>query len=234
MDERIIITNLLRRKLSDPKARKTTRRKLTDRPNTEGKIELNIPEGEHLHSIIKTEDEHDKIYVLGYNFNLDPLTNQLIFIRGRGPDDEVTITYTTTKAGQNWIYPARNDRRLSEEDYPIVTVSIVTETSTRLGNYKAPMGRQIGFEIDAWTKDTEVYEYRDDDTDITKKMTGDELALTISKNILKTFRMEEIELHPVLYGTQVTQGPTYIEFIDTTQTHRRTVGVNLWNVQSNR
>jgi len=109
----------------------------------------------------------------------------------------VTYKYGTT----NWIYSDKPDEELSATSFPRISLFNVANTGKRVGNYEAPIQGNPLIQIDVWVKDGYV------PTIDSRKYSNNYLTRYLGNQITKAFEKYESDLFPLLYDYEMTSGP---------------------------
>ena len=243
MDIREVIVNHLRNYVPDPRNDEElnyNRHQLYREEYvtyTDDTIKILNSDNKSFLSIYDIEDEEGKTYRYGKDFVVSTEIDKffIVFIdlfESSKPklNTELLIKFKEVDIGRQWIFPAKQSGVLNEEDYPAISVSIISDPGSRLGNYEAPMSRQTQFEVNVRTKDHPVFKYTEAVSNLPRRINGEQLGTEIIEHCIKSISEYEEKLHPTLYGFVLNEGGTYTEFEENTQSHRRHTSFSLWRV----
>ncbi len=243
MDTREIITNHLRNYVPDPRNNETVSKNRVQVYREEYKtytgeaIEISTNEGYGFYSILGLEDEDGHFYRFGTDYwvitERDKIYIQFMdYEESKKPEEgkELLIKFREVKEGRQWINPAKQSRVIKEQDYPIVSVSIISEAGGRLGDFQAPISRQTQYQVEVRTKEDNLFAYTEAGSNLERTMGGEQLSTEIIEHTIRAIADHEEDLHPTLYGFVLNEGGTYIEFEENTQSHRRVTSFSLWRI----
>lgn len=134
--------------------------------------------------------------------------NQKVIFNGNtsGGSDNVSITY---KQGSGWIYPDKPIESLGNTSFPRINVIQNPGTGERMGYNTAPINSGVAFQIDVWSKPNYVA------TIDGQKYEGERLAEYFAIQASKVFENYEEDLWPVfhdaLFSTTVQDMPFDVE-----------------------
>lgn len=134
-------------------------------------------------------------------------------------NDVIKINYSV--GDTNWIYDDKLAKNLSFNSFPRINLFIVSSTTERLGNTKAPVRTSITFQIDIWTKESSVFDYKNN------KYSGDELGEVIGYEIQKAFEENEDYFFPILDELSIIQSIRDLPFNQEFQCFHKHLDINL-------
>lgn len=125
---------------------------------------------------------------------------KILFKENLEEEDVVKITYGGVV--KNWIFWDKVISSVSENEYPRMSVSVISSSGNRLGRYDAPVVTNIQFEVSVWTKEKSNTQSFSIDGSI---YYGDELAERLSYEVMKVLRLKESELMSTLFDFEPIQ-----------------------------
>ncbi|NCD07563.1 MAG: hypothetical protein EOL97_15755 [Spirochaetia bacterium] len=125
---------------------------------------------------------------------------KILFKENLEAEDEVKIFYGSVV--KNWIFWDKVISSVSENEYPRMSVSVISSSGNRLGRYDAPVVTNIQFEVSVWTKEKSNTQSFSIDGSI---YFGDELAERLSYDVMKVLRLKESELMNTLFDFEPIQ-----------------------------
>jgi len=198
IDTEDIITDFLRNKLIDPRARAEASESQSFSPSNSDKIiTLASPTLGSVSCI--TEVTIDGINSGKWkDYYWDYQNSTLTFYNTFNGTEEVIITY---KYGtSNWIFSDKVDEQLKATSFPRISIFMVSNPAVRQGQYEAPMESNPSIQIDIWVKDKYIYNVND------RKYSNNYLTRYIGNQITRAFEDNENELFPLLYNYRGLSG----------------------------
>lgn len=216
-----LVVEFLRRRLTDPRSRAESATSDTFTA-TDGQtnFELSPTSGSKASCVTSvtdagvTQTKQEDYYVDFENRS----TPTVIFHSGRTLDNEIIVNYK--EGTSNWIYPDKPQIDLTRSSFPRISVTLVSDTPTRLGNYEADLEHLLRFQVDVWAKEPAEGEVW---TISGKKYAGDSLAEYLVYEVVDAFNEYESDLHPALWGFLGEVGPKDMPFDYNFQLHRKTM-----------
>ena len=215
-----ILVDFLRHRLTDPRARAEDT-KTEEFTATSNQTEFILTPDTSLSCIISVIDngiEQKK----WQDYYIDLRNNKIVFFEGRTEGNTISVTYK--QGSTNWIYPDKPLTQLSATAFPRISVSIVSGTGDRLGQYENVVEGSILFQIDIWAKEKANNQIFEIDGN---KYSGESLCDYLAWQIIKAFEDYEEELHPALYNAIFRQMPRDLPFNEEYQAHHKIVEVEL-------
>lgn len=199
LDPEDIITDFLRRHLTDPRARaeNTASDNVTA---TAGQTEITLTPtaGNTVSAIISlTVNAVAKTKWLDYYW--DYQNQKITFYTALSLNDAVVINFK--EGTSNWIYSDRPSQQLVTTNFPRISVFMISNPGSRVGNYQAPIESNPILQIDIWCKDKYTY------TVGGRTYSGKYLARYLGNQITKAFEENESDLFPTLYNYRMISGP---------------------------
>ena len=193
-----IIADFIREKVTDPNSDREYVEGidtiLTTSPQTEFLISPPSGSVSHITSIEVNEAEINKWkdYYWDYKGSKVIINSDNVTIES---GDTVVINYKYSST--NWVYADKPAKKLSYDAFPRVRVYKVSQTGERLGNYKTPVESSIRFQVDVWSKESQVYTISGLGDD--RSYSGEALANILSLNIRKELEDNTDDLYPLFY-----------------------------------
>jgi len=198
VDPEDIISDFLRVRLTDPKARAEA----SDTDNvtaTAGQTEITLVPPSGSASCITALTINGTAQVKWRDYYWDYQNQKVTFFTALSLNDAVVITfkYGTT----NWIYSDKPDEELSAGSFPRISIFTVSNPGNRLGQYEAAVEGSPVLQIDIWSKDGYIT-----DAIAGRKYSNNYLTRYLGNRITRAFEKNESDLFPELYAYRPVSG----------------------------
>ena len=212
-----VITDFLRRRLTDPRARAET-------SQTEefdgGSTDFSLTPTSGTMSCITSVTVDDTAQTKWKDYYIDPQNQKVIFYSDTASGtDNVDITYK--RGSTNWIYPDKAKETLSKIAFPRINTLVVGGSGARLGQHSSNVVSTIHFQIDIWTKENQKF------TIDSIVYEGDKLGEYIAYQITKAFRANVDDLYPEFFNYVLLGTPRDVGFNQEMQCFHKIVEVEL-------
>lgn len=185
-----MVVDFLRSRLTDPRSRASDSNTETfDGNGSTTSFSLSVPSGSlsYVSSVSVDGSAQDK----WGDYGIDLQNEKIIFDSAPGTgSDNVSVTYYY--GSTNWIYPDIPFITTSRTSYPRISVSLVTSTGERVGNYQSDVTSTEHLQASIWAK--EGYTATIDGT----TYSNDKLALYFARKINLIFKDYIDDLYPKL------------------------------------
>jgi hypothetical protein len=217
IDPEDIITDFLRNRIVDPRARaEATKTDTATATAGQTTMVLTSPSGSVSSISALTINAVSKIKWKDYHWDYQSQT--ITFFVALTVGDAISVTY---KYGtSNWIFSDKPDNALSSTSFPRVSLFMVSAPGKRLGQYTAPTESSPVLQIDVWSKHDYVV------TISNRKYSNNYLTRYIGNQIIKAFEDYESDLLPTLYNYTPISGPRAAGFSEEFQAFHSIVEVN--------
>jgi len=218
LDPEDIISDFLRVRLTDPKARAEA----TDTDTvtaTAGQTEITLAPPSGSVSCITSLTVNATAIVKWRDYFWDYQNQKVTFFTALTVGDAVLINfkYGTT----NWIYSDKPDQELSAISFPRISIFTVSNPGKRLGQYEAPVEGSPILQIDIWSKDGYVA------TIGSLKYSNNYLTRYLGNQITKAFEDYESDLFPELYAYNPISGARTAPYSEEYQAYHSIVEINV-------
>lgn len=218
VDPEDIITDFLRVRLTDPKARAEA----LDTDNvtaTAGQTEITLVPPSGSVSCITALTVNAVAQVKWRDYFWDYQNQKVTFFTALSLNDAVAITfkYGTT----NWIYSDKPDEELSATSFPRISLFTVSAPGNRLGQFEADVEGSPIIQIDIWSKDGYIA------TISSRDYSNNYLTRYFGNQITRTFEKFESDLHPELYAYRPVSGPRTAPYSHEYQAFHSIVEINV-------
>jgi len=148
-----IIVEFLRARLTDPRDRHTSDSDSFTATAAQTEFTLTPTTETHLVRAIVSVVQQSVTLKKWQDYYVDLVNKKVTLLTGATVADAVVISYKTSVAGDEWIYPDKPIAALGSSKFPRISVSVINKTGDRLGVYSASLLNRIHFQVDCWTKE---------------------------------------------------------------------------------
>jgi len=225
LDPEDIITDFLRARLTDPRARAEASR-TENITATAGQTVITLTPTVGTAAVITGLTVNGTSKTKWQDYYWDYQAQTIIFYTALTLSDAVAITYK--QGTSNWIYSDKPDSELSTTSFPRISIFCVSAPGKRMGQYTAQTESSPVLQIDIWCKHNYVA------TISNRKYANTYLTRYFGNQIIKSFEDYESDLIPVLYNYTPISGPRVAPFSEEFQAFHTIVEVNFKTLQMGR
>jgi len=195
-----LITNFLRKNLTDPRNRaEDINTETFDGGGTEFQL-TPIGNVSCINSVMVNSVEQ------GFGHYWIDFQNQKIIFYNATASGTNNVDITYKQGTSNWIYPDKALRTLSKTSFPRINVLVVGGSGERLGQYNSNVESSVHFQLDIWTKEDQTF------TIDGIVYANDKLAEYLSYEITKSLRSNVSDMFPALYNYTLLGTPKDMAF----------------------
>lgn len=192
-----IIADFIRENVTDPNSDReylSTFESHTAGSN-QSEYSLTSPSGSvsHITSVKVDEVEVNK----WKDYYWDYKAQKVIFKTSEIPAESSVVEIYYNYSDKNWVYADKPAKKLSVDAFPRVSIKKISHTGERLGNYKTPVESSIRFQVDVWTKESQVYPISGLGNG--RSYSGEALGNVLSLIIRKELEDNVDDLYPLFY-----------------------------------